>query len=482
MLHPTSCHVTTFTTHIGFFRYKRLLFGVNCAPELYQNEIRKVIWGIPDVSNMSDDLVVHGKDKKEHDARLRQVFERLRANGLTLNKEKSVFGVDEIEFLGHKLSRAGVDPGRGKVEAVVNFKQPQDAAEVRSFLGLVTYLGRFIPRLSDISEPLRKLMQKNVKFHFGKEQIDAFGKLKEALTSHETLGFFDVDAETKVITDASPIGLGAVLIQIQDRLPRVISSANRSLSNVEQRYGQTEKERLDIVWACEKFQSYLIGKRFTLMTDHRPLLYIYSRRSKPQARLELWVLRLQPYDFDVEYIQGKFNIADPLNRLVARQCNRVEKPHVEDLAFVRFVALNATPRAITTRELERKSDRDPEISEVVKCVQYENWSDFTGPSIYKSIKDDLCVVGKLLLRGHRIVVPQRLRSNMITLAHEGHMGIVGTKQALRTKLFWPGMDREVDSFCKHAMFVKSLVGPLTLNHYVPLDLQLIPGRMWPSIF
>lgn len=448
LLHPDSRSITTFTTHVGLFRYKRLLFGVSSAPEIYQNEIRKVIQGIPGVANMSDDLVVHGKDKSEHDDRLIQVLKRLQACGLTLNKEKSVFGVDEIEFLGHKLSKGGVDPGQGKIESVLNFAQPKSSEEVRSFLGLVTYLGRFIPNLSELSEPLRKLTNKGAHFEFGKPQIDAFESLKKVLVSHQTLGYFDLDAETRLVTDASPVGLGAVLIQIQDGNPRAIGYASRSLTDVETRYSQTEKEGLAIVWACEKFQAYLIGNKFTLMTDHKPLLNIYSKRSKPQARLERWVLRLQPYDFDIQYIKGRTNIADPLSRLVAQGGRSVGKSHFEDMAYVRFVALSATPRAITAREIERESHRDVELGQVRKCLQFGNWAGYTGPAIYQSIKDELCVVGQLLLRGHRIVVPEKLRSQMVALAHEGHLGIVGTKQAIRTKLFWPGMDREVENYCK----------------------------------
>ena len=479
LLHPDSRSITTFTTHVGLFRYKRLLFGVSSAPEIYQNEIRKVIQGIPGVANMSDDLVVHGKDKSEHDKRLRQVFERLRRNGLTLNQDKSVFGVDEIEFLGHKLSKGGVDPGLGKIDSVLSFKQPKDCDEVRSFLGLVNYLGRFIPNLADLSGPLRKMInKKGADFEFGRSQIQAFDALKKVLVSHETLGYFDVDAETRLITDASPIGLGAVLVQMHDGTPRAISYASRSLTDVETRYSQTEKEGLAIVWACEKFQAYLIGKRFTLMTDHRPLLNIYYKRSKPQARLERWVLRLQSYDFDIQYVEGKNNIADPLSRLINRGKGIVDKMHFEDMAFVRFVAHNATPRAVTTRMIERESDADPELCEVMKCLQYGNWSNFTGPPIYHTIKGELCVVGRLLLRGHRIVVPQKLRSRMVALAHEGHLGIVGTKQAIRTKLFWPGMDREVESYCKscHGCQITSKVPSPE-----PIRTTKLPSSPWTDL-
>ena len=450
LLSEDSRDITTFVTHVGLFRYKRLLFGVSSAPEIYQNEIRKVVQGIPGVANMSDDMVVHGPNKAEHDKRLEQVFRRLEATGLTLNRSKCVFGVSEIDFLGHKLSDRGLDPGAGKVESVLAFRQPKCASEIRSFMGLVNYMGRFIPHLADLSEPLRKWTCKEYKdkpVDFGHAEVQAFNSLKSALANHETLGFFDVKADTMVFADASPVGLGAVLVQVQDMVPRVISYANRSLTDVEKRYSQTEKEALGLVWACERFQSYLIGIKFELITDHEPLLKIYGPKSKPSLRIERWVLRLQPFEFKVKYIKGKNNIADPLSRLVGNEPT-VEKSQIEDISYVRFVAINSTPSAVTTRELERETARDSELSEVKQCLKYGNWVKFQGPAVYKAIKDELCVVGELLLRGSRIVVPNSYRSKIISLAHQGHLGMVGTKQNLRTKVYWPGMEAAAERYCR----------------------------------
>lgn len=118
--------------------------------------------------------------------------------------------MDDIQFLGHQVCKGGLKPGKGKVEAVLGFPTPQDASKVRSFLGLINYMGRFIPTLSELSEPLKKLTCKGAKFKFGKKETQAFSQLKQALASHPTLGFFDVNSPTQVIADASPIGLGAV--------------------------------------------------------------------------------------------------------------------------------------------------------------------------------------------------------------------------------------------------------------------------------
>ena len=206
-------------------------------------------------------------------------------------------------------------------KAVDALNAPRSASETRSFLGLVNYRGRLIPDLATISEPLRRLTKTGTPFVFGKEQKEAFVELKKRLSNSETLGYFDKDALTQAIADASPVGLGAVLTQMSKDGPRIISYASRSLTGTETRYSQTEKEALALIWACEKFHPYIYGVPFELITDHKPLEVIYGPRYKPYARSERWVLRMQPYKFKVKYQPGPKNIADPLSRLLSSMEN-----------------------------------------------------------------------------------------------------------------------------------------------------------------
>ena len=424
------------------------MFGISSAPEVYQHVIQQSLQGCEGVANISDDIIIHGKNTEEHDRRLQRVLERLKEKNLTLNAEKCRFHMTQMVFMGLVLSDNGIGPAEDKVKAIVEAREPQSASEVRSFLGLANYNTRFIPDFATVAEPLCRLTKKGVRFEFGEEQKNAFNELKRRLSSAETLGYFDKDAKTLIIADASPVGLGAILIQEQQGRKRVISYASKSLSAVEKHYSQTEKEALAVVWACERFHVYLYGIEFELYTDHKPLETIYPSRSKPCARIERWLLRLQLYKFQVKYLPGEQNIAVPLSRLLhANDQAESSSAHKVSDEFVRFVAVTATPQAMTTREIEEASSEDKEFAELHQHIKEGNWKGDQHKT-YILVCGELCVIGKLILRGTRIVILSKLRPRVLSLAHEGHPGIVSMKQRLRSKVWWPGIDKEAEKFCK----------------------------------
>ncbi|CAC5425334.1 unnamed protein product [Mytilus coruscus] len=248
-LSQESRDITAFMTHQGLFRYKRLMFGISCAPEMYNKIIHQALGGLPGVNSIYDDIIVHGKSEEEHNRNLEQLLCRLLEKGLTLNIDKCQFNMERIEFMGHILSEHGIGVSDSQLQAIKEARKPQTVTEVKSFMGLVNFTGRFIPNLATIAEPLNRLMKKNKPFNWGPEQDDAFEKLKQCLANNTNLAYFDINADTQVIADASPVGLGAVLVQKQGDSHKIICYASRSLSEIERRYSQTEKEALGLVWA-----------------------------------------------------------------------------------------------------------------------------------------------------------------------------------------------------------------------------------------
>ena len=348
-----------------------------------------------------------------------------------------------------------------------------NSSEVRSFLGLANYCGRYIQNFSTIAAPLRELTRKNTVWKWAKRHQDAFDKLKQALVSAETLAYYNPKAETRIIVDASPVGLGAIMSQKQgDGSFKPVAYASRSLTDVEKRYSQTEREALGIVFGCEKFHIYVYGIDFEIWTDHKPLTYIFSPKSKPPVRIERWTLRLQPYTFKMVYTPGPKNAADALSRLSQNQGDKVR--HIAD-EYAFFIAKNAVPKALTINEVRRKSSEDQEVRDIVQKIK-------AGKSIskekFRQMESEFSVVDGVVLRGTRILMPKSMRKETINLAHEGHQGIVRTKQRLREKVWWPGMDAEAEQFLKACNQCQLLTNTCKLE---PITPTILPDGPWQDL-
>ena len=300
-LEPNSRNITTFICHKGLFRYKRLIFGVTSAAEVYQKVLQQVLQGLDGCKNISDDIVVYGRTESAHNQNLKRVLQRLTDHNLTLNKDKCKFAQKELCFMGHILTAKGVKPDNRKIEAIQQAQIPTTPKEIRSFLGLVQYCAKFIKDYSTISEPLRELTRKNSKWDWTEKHQRSFEMLRNSLVNHEVLAYYRPGEPIKLIVDASPVGLGAILAQKQpDEGFRPISYASRTLSETERNYSQTEREALGVYWGIERFRMYLQGSDFTVISDHKPLEVIYnSKKHTPPPRIQRWVIKLQCYNFKV---------------------------------------------------------------------------------------------------------------------------------------------------------------------------------------
>lgn len=193
-LEESSREITTFVTYKGLYRYKRLMFGISSAPEKYQQVISQVFHDCEGVQNISDDIVIHGRDKAEHDKRLCKALQRIKEKGLTLNQAKCEFSMNKITFMGHVMSKNGIGPTSDRIKSLLDAKEPTSGSEVKSFLGLVNFSARYIPNLATVSEPLRRLTKKNVNFVWGREQKKSFDTFKRCLSNVETLGHYRLNA------------------------------------------------------------------------------------------------------------------------------------------------------------------------------------------------------------------------------------------------------------------------------------------------
>lgn len=240
---------------------------------------------------------------------------------------------------------------------------------------------------------------------------DALNKLKEILSSPKTLGYYDPKDRTQAIADASSVSLGCVLIQFdKNGRSRTIAYGNKSLTDCEKRYCQTEKEALALVWSVEHVQIYLFGmNEFELVTDHKPLEAIFNPKSKPCARIERWVIRLQSFKFKVVYKSGKLNVADSLSRL----CFPDYAQTFDNDETVHLIAEYATPNAITLQDIKKYSKTDEEITKVHAGLYEGKWDE--SVKVYKIFETELCFYEGILLRGNKLVIPGNLRQVEVAL-------------------------------------------------------------------
>ena len=471
--------ITTFSCSKGIFRYKRLVFGLNSAFEQYQHIISDLLTNEKGITNISDDILIFGSTQTEHDRALERCLEILRQNGLTANQKKCLFRQKEIEYYGFKISAQGMRPIESKVQAIQNFAIPSNTKEVRSFLGLVNYLGRYIPHLATLTQPLRELTKKDQKFEWNQQTQKCFDALKDAVTSSTTMEHFKSNRETKLITDASPVGLGAILLQQNEHDEwRPVFYASRSLSKVEQKYSQTEREALGVIWGCERFHLYVYGKKFDLETDHKPLIGIFDVSGNRSPRIHRWSLRLLPYNFNLKYIPGPQNPADPLSRNpLQRMTNGSSGYELEAERQCNFTIAHALPKAVTLSDLLEASETDEEVQEIKKALQSNTWHQSPLLKPYVPVKDELAYKSGLVLRGDRIIIPQKLRKMVLELAHESHMGITKTKALMRTKVWWPNITKDIDVLIKQCSLCLSVQPP---DKGEPLRMTKMPS-VWSSL-
>ncbi|KAK9296901.1 hypothetical protein QLX08_009211 [Tetragonisca angustula] len=312
-MHPDSKKYTAFSTSDGHFQYNRMPYGLKNAPATFQRMMDTALRGLIDRHCFVylDDIIIFGNTIEEHNRNLAIVFQRLRDTGLKLQVDKCEFLKPELEYLGHIVTANGIQLNPKKLSAIKEFKTPKTITQVKSFLGLTGYYRKFIRNFAKIAKPLTALTQKNTPYHWTNERQTAFDTLKERLCNPPVLCYPDFQKTFTLTTDASNEGIGAVLSQ-NDHPCCYIS---RTLNNAERNYTTTEKELLAIVWSIKRLRQYLLGRKFVIQTDHQALKWLHNVKD-PSSRLMRWRLRLEEYDYEIQYKKGKENqVADTLSRL-----------------------------------------------------------------------------------------------------------------------------------------------------------------------
>lgn len=485
VLAEKSRELTTFMAPNGMYRFKRMAFGVNCAPEIFQRLMENVLFGVPNIIIYIDDILIYAATTEQLARFTEQVMSALRQNNLTINHEKCVHAVETLTFLGHQLSSKGLNIDERKVKDVEGFREPGSAAELRSFLGLASYVSTYIPRFADLTEPLWRVTNKGA-FMWGPEQTKAFAAVKSAIMSCTiSQGYFDTKDTTLLYTDASPHALGAVLVQKnQQNEHRIVSFASKTLTKTERKYAQTQREALAVVWATEHFYYYLLGQKFTIRTDAQGIAYIFNRNGDAPKRLmrraEGWAMRLDAFDFDIEFVKGSLNIADPSSRLcTSREAEYEERGALCEInSIIQDVPLEIEfgDEYLPAAEVAHRTATDDTLKAVIKALGTGEWSQEI--SRYKAVNHELHETNGILMRLGLAVVPESLRRKALTLAHKGHPGMSKMKSILRERVWWPSLGKAVENWVEACR-------TCTLNGRkdppTPMQRTMLPEAPWDFV-
>ncbi|XP_046141954.1 uncharacterized protein LOC123987841 [Osmia bicornis bicornis] len=315
-MHPDDKHKTAFSTPFGHFQFKRMPFGLKNAAGSFQRLMNNVLDGLQGVEAFVyiDDIVIYASSIEEHETKFNRLMARLREANLYLQPEKCELLKKEVAYLGHIITEDGVKPDPKKIEAVKEFPVPKTVKNIRQFLGLCGYYRRFIKNFSKIAKPLSDLTKKEQKFEWTQQQQQAFIILRDKLCEEPILQYPDFTKPFNITTDASGIAVGAVLSQGEIGKDQPVSYTSRVLNKAETQYSATERELLAVIYAVTHFRPYIYGRKFYLITDHKPLTWLHNL-TDPASRLMRWKLKLSEYDYEIKYKPGKQNInADALSR------------------------------------------------------------------------------------------------------------------------------------------------------------------------
>ena len=482
LLDEESRKLVTINTHKGLYRYTRLPFGIAPAPAIFQKTMDTILQGLPRVICYIDDILLTGSTDEEHYSNLEEVLKRLQDHGIKLKAEKCSFMQKSVEFLGHRIDREGLHTTPQKIEAIKKAPQPRNVQELRSFLGMVHYYGKFISNLSTLLRPLNQLLQKGKPWRWTAECDTAFNLAKEKLSTAPVLTHYDSSLPLTLAGDASAYGLGAVISHLYpDGTERPVAYASRTLTSAEQNYAQLEKEALSLIFGIKKFHQYLFGRSFQLITDHKPLTTILGPKNGipplAAARLQRWALMLASYQYEIKFRPTTSHMnADCLSRLPVSYSSLSDCSSISAVFNIHQIA--ALP--VTAKQIALATQHDPVLSRVLHFTRV-GWpqhhsQDELQP--YWTKRLELTVEEGCLLWGIRVIIPPTLQDKVLEELHTSHPGISRMKAIARSYTWWPGLDKEIEDLVKSCPACSSLRNAPSV---APLHPWLWPSQPWQRI-
>lgn len=483
-LDDKSCELTTFITPMGRYCFKRIPFGITSAPEIFQRHMSELLSGLDGVKVIVDDVLIYGKDDAEHDQHLSAALRKIHDSGLKLNRDKCEFRKTKIEYFGHTISEDGIQPNADRVAAIRNMAPPTNVTELRRVIGMINYLGRFVPNLASVMKPMSDLLKGTNAWTWDSAQDLAFDKVKTLITESPTLVFYDSSKPIVVSADASSYGLGGALFQEVQGSLQPIAFCSRKLTSTEEKYAQIEKECLAALWACEKFSRYLVGlDTFRLLTDHKPLVPLINTQdlNNTPLRCQRMLMKLRSFSLKAEYVPGKnLVVPDTLSR------SPVGEDHYDMVHEIENYSIAVDKlRPISDSRLEQIRDAVDKDAIIQKAMNYTRYG---WPSHMNTVpielrdmfasRSELSIAQGLLLYRDRIVIPEQLRVDVLNSIHEGHLGLNKCRARAQASVWWPGITKDIQRKIESCDFC---CNNRPAQRKEPAKMTPLPQRPWQKI-
>ena len=448
-----------------------MAFGLVSAPSTFQLTINKILGPVlhKHTRVYLDDVIIRSNSFEEHLRNLDETLSLLNNAGIKLSYRKCCFVREKVKFLGHILSEKGILPNPDKVNAVVDMKRPNTVRQLRRFLGMAGFYRKFINNFAKLALPLSELTKDNVAFKWSEDCESSFKILKNALVEAPVLAAPNLQLPFELHTDASGLAVAGVLMQMHNGSLQPVAYFSRKLKGAELRYSATDKEALAVLLSVRKFHHFLWGSRFKVVTDHRPLLSVFKKKTK-SPRMSRWSLEMRDYSFEIIYKAGKSHyVPDALSRPVFQikqtECSRTDVTMLE---------------GYTASEMRSEQMKEGRWKELIcfleggklpnKRPSRSNLQEFqmqNGILYCIRVSED----GSLLLR---LVVPQHLRKYALIIAHDsklsGHPGPRRTFSRAVDQFYWPSMLKDCCDYAKSCRLCQERKGTKGLE----TKLQALP--------
>lgn len=457
--------LTAFITPRGLFQFKVMPFGLKNAPATFVCLMDKVLSGyIGEFCQVYlDDILIYSKNFQEHLVHLAKVIERLKAHGLTCQLKKCHFASSRVDYLGHVLTPEGLERQPEKNKAIEEAERPRTKRQLRQFLGLCGWYSSFVPHFEEKAAPLTDLLNKKQPFRWTAQEDGAFQTIKNAICHAPKLAHPDPQRELCLQTDASDLGLGAVIFHKREDGGRdIVEYGSRKLSPTERCYCTAEKEALAVVWAVGKFRGYFEGRKFRLYTDNSSLQWL-NKGSGTKSKLMRWALLLSEFDFEICHVPGTANeAADSLSRNPAEERQPAETIPEREIPNMRMEiskesVLLVMKDELTLETIRRWQGDDEPCQRMIQWINKRNADNHRVPKEFKMCYKNFRVEDGILRYGSQVsnspsvpVLPRSFAGLVLERFHDsveaGHPGREETFQSIRRRVFWVNMRKEIADY------------------------------------